>query len=507
MSPQSTVDKVIISNRSALNAKYGKQGTGLIYGELEKLIATDTLRGLRTAIFDIDDPLQMDAIGGSAVHDAQDEIGAKSAVDAIYAHYTPDYILLLDGPDVIPHIALHPIAGVNDSDHDIESDLPYACANGFSKNASNFVAVTRVVGRLPATPGETDAGKLIALIENSVKHAGRPASDFGKFFSISADVWKQSTQLSLKSIFGKASPLLVSPPDDHPVIDASLSHPIHFINCHGATADPRFYGERARRFPVAIQSARLAPHVTRGTIVAAECCFGTQLYNQNLMQTDDPICMAYLMNGAAAIWGSTNIAYGPAASNGMADLIAQFYLQSILAGASTGRAALVARQRFVQTQRMANPLNLKTLAQFVLYGDPSLHPIADTQIASETTPDALSHRKSIRSALASNGKAIASSASLPGTTSKAESRATERFRDIAKQKGYAAEPALLTVSGGAQFRMTAKGRDEKQQVMIAIEEKALARNELGTPPFPVYRAIVGHLLGDGIFSIQEYESR
>lgn len=44
-------------------------------------------------------------------------------------------------------------------------------------------------------------------------------------------------------------------------------------------------------------------------------------------------------------------------------------------GASLGRAALAARQQFVQGTAQMDPIDLKTLAQFCLLGDPSVHPV------------------------------------------------------------------------------------------------------------------------------------
>jgi hypothetical protein len=48
-------------------------------------------------------------------------------------------------------------------------------------------------------------------------------------------------------------------------------------------------------------------------------------------------------------------------------------------GASIGRAALQARQRFVRSASPPDPSDLKTLAQFNLYGDPSITPVEVTQ--------------------------------------------------------------------------------------------------------------------------------
>lgn len=80
-------------------------------------------------------------------------------------------------------------------------------------------------------------------------------------------------------------------------------------------------------------------------------------------------------NNAIAFLGSTTIAYGPADSQGLADLITQYFIKSILNGASAGRALLEARQRFLTASGpQLDPYELKTLAQFNLLGDPSLHP-------------------------------------------------------------------------------------------------------------------------------------
>ena len=56
--------------------------------------------------------------------------------------------MLLDRPDVIPHIVLDN-AVPNDLDDTVDSDLPYASDVGFSKQASRYLKITRVVGRIP----------------------------------------------------------------------------------------------------------------------------------------------------------------------------------------------------------------------------------------------------------------------------------------------------------------------------------------------------------------------
>ena len=97
---------------------------------------------------------------------------------------------------------------------------------------------------------------------------------------------------------------------------------------------------------------------------------------------DLPICQSYLEQGAYGYFGSTTIAYGPADANGAADLICQYFLLKILDGASLGHAALMARQLFVRDNAQMDAMDLKTLAQFCLLGDPSVHPVAEQSATS-----------------------------------------------------------------------------------------------------------------------------
>ncbi|MFN7023268.1 MAG: C25 family cysteine peptidase [Pseudorhizobium sp.] len=515
--------KAVITNHAALTLKYEESGAAAIAQALQRLIAADKGRGLMTMIFDISDETQMSAVGAAAVTGPKDEPGAKLAVDLIYEAHIPDYIMLLDGPDVVPHIALDRIAGVTDDDSGTDSDLPYACAASFSRKASAYLAVTRVVGRLPAARGETDETKLIDLIDASTKHASQPAAEFSKYFAITADKWRASTQMSLSAVFGGSSSLFVSPNDGHTGIDGSLSNGAHFINCHGASVDWRFYGEKAGSFPVAMETpAFAAPSVGAGAVVAAECCYGAQLYNYRLSQIHPPLCLTYLWKGASAVMGSTNIAYGPAAGNGQADIITQYFLQEILKGASTGRAMLQARQSFVQNQTMSGHLNLKTLAQFLLLGDPSLHPViaptADVLAAGADTSgpapnfmpkdaaDLESGRKIRRIVLASEGKAVASTATRPGRQTRMRLPAVDRFIAAARQQGFKEEAEVFSVTGGAEFRTTAKFLDRPRQVAIVMDTKICVDDE-GRELFTSNRAMIGHILGDGVFLIEECESR
>jgi hypothetical protein len=147
-------------------------------------------------------------------------------------------------------------------------------------------------------------------------------------------------------------------------------------------SDPNFYGEKGNSQPISLTSGSIAKKIKAGTVASVECCYGAELYDSITLSLPWPICQRYLAQGAYGYFGSSTIAYGPAVGNGAADLITQYFLLAIFEGASLGRAALLARQRFVQQTAELDPIDLKTLGQFNLLGDPSIHP---ARIASATS--------------------------------------------------------------------------------------------------------------------------
>src|SRR4029079_14792465 len=159
-----TIDKVIIANRKAMRGKYSLEGAKLVEQALDKLIAADARRGLTTRVVWIDETASMKLFRVALVEDAADEKGAKAAVDAVCQKLTPDYVVLLDGPDIVPHITLNPMPGLEQDDPNVPSDLPYASDAPWSLEAGDFLTVTRVVRRLPAAAGETDPAIIVGVI-------------------------------------------------------------------------------------------------------------------------------------------------------------------------------------------------------------------------------------------------------------------------------------------------------------------------------------------------------
>jgi len=372
--------KVTVTNYAAFTSKYGAAGVAKLKKAVARMVAADKLRGVQSRVADVSNAQHMKVAGGKRVADPLDRKANKDAVDVLFRKTRPDYLMLLGSVDVVPHQEMdNPFAG-GDGDPTVPGDLPYACEAPFSSRIEKFKGPTRVVGRLPNITGDATPDYLIGLIDTAATHVKRPRSDYASYLGLTCEVWSESTRESLANIFGSADSLQGIPPLGPAWADPLLSARCHFVNCHGSDTAPEFYGQPRgqRKYPVAHQAKLVTGKLAPGTIAAVECCYGGQLYDPEPAGVHASIANTYLAHGCYGYMGATTIAYGPAEGQGAADLICQYFLKNILNGASTGRAALMARQQFVQNLNTLDPADVKTLGQFNLLGDPSVHPVQAT---------------------------------------------------------------------------------------------------------------------------------
>jgi peptidase C25-like protein len=373
------VDKVIIGNDSALKTKYGRQFRE-IHSNVARLVAADKSRGLNSRYMPVDDVSLMKTLGTKPATPG-DEKSHKEAVDAIYAKFQPDYMTLLGSPDIIPHITLknplfNPKQPDDDSDKNVPSDLPYACEMSYGDDPGDFVGPTRVVSRLPDIFNSPDSKYLLTVLKFAGKAVPRVRSDYATYLGVTADVWHRSTAKSLTNLFGAAKNMRNVPSSTYRWSSNQLDALSHFFNCHGDDVDTHYYGQHGESYPIAHEAAYITGKIQPGTVMAAECCYGAQLFDPAHTKAQMPIANVYLQDGANAFWGSTTIAYGPATTNNNADLICQYFFQEALKGSSIGESALLARQKLAGISKTISPTNLKTLAQFILLGDASVHCVA-----------------------------------------------------------------------------------------------------------------------------------
>jgi hypothetical protein len=382
-------DKVVVTNVSALKRKYASQGYAKLQAAVRELIAADQKRGLKTIQVGVDDATAMGKLKAKPVTDPANARQNKVAIDGVYQALKPDYLMILGSIDVIPHQDLvnpaYDPSPDGDPDRLAPGDLPYACDAPYSTAIADFTGPTRVVARLPDLTNGNDPAYLVGLLTTAANYKGKPAQEYSSFLGISADVWKASTSLSLQAAFGASSGMQVSPPDgpDGQWPAGLLGRRSHYINCHGASADDQFYGQPDHQddYPIAFKAGRLPGKTIEGTVVAAECCYGAELYDPALTGGRMGNCNTYLAEKAYGYFGSTTIAYGPEDHNDNADLICQYYFKHVVGGSSSGRAALQARLDLIAARSPLDPYNAKTLGQYLLIGDPSIHPVVSPAVA------------------------------------------------------------------------------------------------------------------------------
>lgn len=507
-------DKILVTNCTALKKKY-KNSAQAVLDAVRELIAADKDRGLTTQLVDISDQTKMKTFKGRAVTSPGNERQCKDAVDAIYAIAKPDYLVLVDGPDVVPHLTLNnPTPG--DGDANVPSDLPYASEAPYtSRDPAKYAAVTRAVGRIPGVTGAAKPDFIVKQLKSAAVYKSCKRADYMNHFAISAQVWQASTALSVENIFG-SNAIKTCPTTGSPGVRKMLAPLSHFINCHGAEVDPHFYGQKGDDYPVAMASDDISAGAKRNAMIAAECCYGAQLFDPQQAGNVLPISNSYLDAGAIAFLGSTTIAYGPAEGNGSADLLTQYFLINALTGASLGRASLEARQKFVQGQKMEDPVNVKTLAQFILLGDPSLQPCRD--IGPEAAADAKvvdfsAARKTRRVALVAGGQAAADCSGFPGKKVLRPSRTLHNLvRKLARRRGFRARPRDINsfqVVGGARYGLEMKARGVEEKVLLLVEHRP-ARAKVTKKKrkiLPQTRILVAHAQDNRVTLISEYVRR
>jgi hypothetical protein len=387
--------KIIVTHRGALEARYGT-AAARVFKAVDRLIAADRKRGMTSKLVALDQAGDMAQFRCAPMGNAKEDwVGAKRCVDAIDAAIRPHYFLILGDADIVPMQPLTNVVGIllqpeglGDDDAAIPSDLPYACDEPASDDPALFQGPTRAVGRLPDLPSARNPDLLVRLLRYAAEAKPLPPKRYARWFALSAMVWRSSTRRTVKRIFGDDSGLYLSPPQERGWSAARLAPRLHYFNCHGGNCDPGFAGQ----YPPnpdgtegeqtdALEGWDLRGRVKPGTVVAAECCYGAKVYSTRREDAAKsagrlPIPLQYLKQGAYGYFGSTTIAYGDVDGNDWADILCRMFVERVLAGCSLGRAALEARIGYLKHAKLNDPPRLKTIAQFHLLGDPSIHPVA-----------------------------------------------------------------------------------------------------------------------------------
>jgi hypothetical protein len=314
-------------------------------------------------------------------------------------------LLLIGGDDSIPfHRLPNPL---HDDDPVVLSDTPYG------SDDAGYLLPHRVVARLPDGAGD-DPKLLLTLLDHMLEHhqssgarqkrsfhlallgarrtvlrRAEPTTDTG----YSAEIWRESSRAVLDAL-DAAAPLAACPPLDADTVDAAgwADRRVLYMNLHGASGLPNWYGQpdvlwpgAATRLPIALRPDQLTARGVAGGLLISEACYGAELAERTL---DTSIPLRALAEGILACIGATVSSYGSSGAPLIgADLLCQRLLAQLAAGTPVGAALHQARLEFAQTmyrrQGYLDDVDVKTLTEYVLLGDPwaALAPSSPTPVS------------------------------------------------------------------------------------------------------------------------------
>ncbi len=393
---------LIISSKRELTAKYGHLGFEQLDTDLHQLEqVVEQHVGLECAVAYVDDAASLTRYALQPV-DPQNPWQIKRLVDKVDSHLNERggairYLLIVGGDGIVPfHRLPNP---VDDQDHDVPSDNPYACRD------SDYLVPDRAVGRMP--DGESEGlGFLHSLIRMSVKahrrrtgakgllgalggqmigfrhalHTLAPTRAKSRGLGYSASIWRKASRAVFR-VIGDDSQLRTCPPLTYEGFNVTERPHLSYFNLHGIEDGPNWYGQRDSLFPadyplfpLALRPQDLNVDDHADSVVFTEACYGANILGKNAR---DSIALRFLEARALALVGSTKVSYGSIAPPLLgADLMARYFWEGLQGHLTAGEALRYAKVNLVREmerrQGYLDAEDQKALISFVLYGDPSL---------------------------------------------------------------------------------------------------------------------------------------
>jgi len=276
------------------------------------------------------------------------------------------YLFILGNEEVVDVIRWKNEAG--DSDAEVESDLCYATLDTASPWAGvryDFDAMLRV-GRLPTYDGESFAAfaRYFANVSAASGSCGAPLP-----YGLSALTWQDESN----DVFSRIAPtrVEVSPSVTRVTASSSLAYRpnLLYFNLHGSDRAPFWYGQCGSSYPEAF-SPQLMASLGRPFCVGTEACYGARYLDG--LTPDESALLAAMTGSCLAFLGSSRIAYGTSRPSGScADIVVGEFVRGVHAGWSAGDAYVEGLRCLCRNGNL-DDTDLKTLAEFALYGDPSV---------------------------------------------------------------------------------------------------------------------------------------
>lgn len=389
--------EVILAWEEGLRRRLGAAALPDVSRALQDMAAAAERNGLVSRVVYLDRPPYAEIpvpnpTDPQQIKDFIDSLDRRLGEDGLDLHY----LTLIGGESLLPWAALPNPS--EDSDEVVPSDNLYASRD------PTYLIPERAVGRL-VTDGMDRAAPLLEMLGRCAAQrrgegpAARPAGCLGylapwldllqagrskswpqRRFGLSAQVWAPASQEVFRTLPG-TEPLHLCPPACRDGISGEwlAGVPLAYFNLHGAPDSPHWYGQRdlasagsGPLMPVAFAPDKVPAGRAAGLVVFSEACYGAHTTGKDRSSS---IALRFLAEGALAVVGSTVISYGVSAPPLTdADLLGLYFWRELLRGQRLGDALLQAKLEFTREiyrrQGYLDGDDMKTLLEFVLYGDP-----------------------------------------------------------------------------------------------------------------------------------------
>ena len=321
---------------------------------LRNYIAYKSQRGVEYCLLDI----KSQHVSYLPALDAEE---ITSMLRTIYEVAVPDYLMIVGDDSVIPHAEW--INVCDDGDDTVPSDLAYIslyAGSPWEGVIYSFDNITQV-GRIPAK--ENDGfSTAVSYFNNMMAFDGYSST---KTFAYSALVWEKTSRAE----FAHLNPYLITSPqyNTNNLSRIGSDYNLACFNLHGTDEGHSWYGQEGWDYPEAFKKELLPSN--KGYALLTEACYGAR------PSYSDSIVVNAIRNNCIAFVGSSRIAYGLAdGSLCCADIIAHNFTKSLARGETAGKAFLDALSALSSGHMYED--DIKTLAEFALYADPSVTLIA-----------------------------------------------------------------------------------------------------------------------------------
>ncbi len=301
----------------------------------------------------------------------------------VYSVAVPDFLLIMGDHNAVPSMIW---ANEGDQyDANILSDLAYTTLDadspwsGVSYDFGSAVPASRI-----PSAAEHNFSEAIAYM-NFV--AGRTRAASCKAFALTTASWEATSRNAFAPVSAHVE---VSPPNTidrydldrpgyHAFAGIDNSYNLLCFNLHGGPGFNLWLGESASDFFMDDSETTIAFHPSyfpqnseKGYVVCTEACYGADPLFDDSREAS---ALNYaLSNRCIAFVGSTRVAWG--CGNGSfyaADVIANAFPQMVAMGLSIGDSYILALDSLYSASNIGpDEKEIKTLAEFGLYGDPSL---------------------------------------------------------------------------------------------------------------------------------------